>query len=47
MKIKEIRIESEQKGPIVGGTEYTNDNSDINVFFDNEEVYSATLAKIC
>ena len=42
MKIKEIRIESEQNSPVVGGTEYTNDNSDIDVVFDNEDVYSAT-----
>ncbi len=41
-KIKKIRIESEEKGPILGGTKFINDNSDIDVFMKNGDWYSAT-----
>ncbi|MEO9477236.1 MAG: hypothetical protein ABJG41_16945 [Cyclobacteriaceae bacterium] len=42
MKIKEIRIESEDTGVIVGGTKFVNDNSDIDVIFEDGEQFSAT-----
>ena len=43
MKIKHIQIESETKGPIIGGEEYVNDNSDVHVEFENGEKYVATF----
>ena len=42
MKIKEIIIESEEKGVIVGGVEEINDNSDIDVIFEDGSWYYAT-----
>lgn len=42
MIIKEIIIESESKGPIIGGTKSINDNSDIEVIFENGERFIAT-----
>ncbi|WP_223808774.1 DUF7710 domain-containing protein [Rufibacter hautae] len=42
MKVKEIVIESESKGHIIGGQEKTNDNSDIDVILEDGTVYSAT-----
>lgn len=38
-----IKIESESKGPIISGTEYVNDNSDVWVVFENGEEYVATF----
>lgn len=43
MKIKQIIIESESKGPIIGGKEFINDNSDIFVELENGEKYVATF----
>jgi len=39
MKIKKITIESEISSPIIGGEEFTNDNSDVWVEFENGERY--------
>ncbi len=41
MKIKKITIESEITSPIIGGKEFTNDNSDVWVEFENGESYVA------
>ena len=43
MKIKKIAIESEITSPIIGGKEYTNDNSDVWVEFENGENYVASF----
>ena len=43
MIIKQIIIESESKGAIIGGKEYINDNSDIFVELENGEKYVATF----
>ncbi len=43
MKIKQITIESESKGAIIGGKEFINDNSDIFVELENGEKYVATF----
>jgi len=42
MKVKEIVIESESKGLIIGGHEKTNDNSDIDVIMEDGTAYYAT-----
>ncbi|AOR28257.1 hypothetical protein FORMB_12120 [Formosa sp. Hel1_33_131] len=41
--IKNIWIESEDKGAIIGGTEEINDNSDVIVTFDDKSKYVATF----
>ncbi|CAL2101539.1 conserved protein of unknown function [Tenacibaculum sp. 190130A14a] len=41
--IKNIWIESEDKGAIIGGTEEVNDNSDVIVTFDDKSRYVATF----
>ena len=43
MKTKQIIIESESKGPIIGGKDFINDNSDIFVELENGEKYVATF----
>ncbi len=43
MKIKKIWIESEQKGPIIGGQKYTDDNSDVIVTFADDQNFVATF----
>jgi len=42
MKIREIVIESESKGPILGGQDRTNDNSDISVILEDGIIFTAT-----
>jgi len=42
-QIKELWIESEEKGPIIGGTLETNDNSDVIVTLHNGNRYVATF----
>jgi hypothetical protein len=42
MKIQEIIIESESKGPIIGGQESINDNSDIDIILEDGTVLYAT-----
>jgi hypothetical protein len=42
-KIKTIWIESEDKGPIIGGQLYTDDNSDVIVTFTDDKRYVATF----
>ena len=39
MKIKRIIVESEEKGPLIGGTKHSNDNSDVEVVFENGDRY--------
>ncbi len=41
--IKNIWIESESKGPIVGGLKITDDNSDVIVTFWDDKKYVATF----
>jgi hypothetical protein len=41
--IKTIWIESEDKGPIIGGQLYTDDNSDVIVTFSDDKKYVATF----
>jgi hypothetical protein len=41
--IKTIWIESEDKGPIIGGQLYTDDNSDVIVTFTDGQRYVATF----
>ena len=41
--IKNIWIESEDKGAIIDGTEEVNDNSDVIVTFDDKSRYVATF----
>ena len=41
--IKNIWIESEDKGAIIGGTEEINDNSDVIVTFDDKSKYVASF----
>lgn len=41
--IKNIWIESEDKGAIIGGTEEVNNNSDVIVTFDDNSKYVATF----
>jgi hypothetical protein len=41
--IKTIWIESEDKGPIIGGQLYTDDNSDVIVTFSDDKNYVATF----
>jgi hypothetical protein len=41
--IKDIWIESEVKGPIIGGTLETNDNSDVIVTFTDKTRYIASF----
>jgi len=41
--IKTIWIESEDKGPIIGGLRNTDDNSDVIVTFSDEKKYVATF----
>lgn len=43
LPIKNIWIESEDKGAIIGGTEEVNDNSDVIVTFDDKSRYVATF----
>ncbi len=42
-EIKDIWIESELKGAIIGGTPETNDNSDVIVTFSDDSRYIASL----
>lgn len=42
MKIKEIVIESETKGAIIGGYKESNDNSDIEVILEDGRIFYAT-----
>ncbi|WP_299888814.1 hypothetical protein [uncultured Lacinutrix sp.] len=42
-KIKSVWIETEEKGPIIGGTTEINDNSDVIVTFENGDKYVATF----
>jgi hypothetical protein len=42
-KIKSIWIESELKGPIIGGELFVDDNSDVIVTLSNEKKYIATF----
>ncbi len=41
--IKTIWIESEDKGPIIGGQKFTDDNSDVMVTFSDGKKYVATF----
>lgn len=43
VKIKNIWIESEEKGAILIGKEITDDNSDVIVTFDDDSEYIATF----
>ena len=42
-KIKNIWIESEDKGSIIGGTSEVNDNSDVIITFSDESRYVASF----
>ncbi|WP_445711949.1 hypothetical protein [Flavobacterium sp.] len=42
-EIKKIWIESEIKGPIIGGTLETNDNSDVIITFSDDTQFIATF----
>lgn len=42
-EIKNIWIESEEKGPIIGGTAETNDNSDVIITFSDDSRHIATF----
>ena len=42
-EIKNIWIESEDKGPIIGGTSEVNDNSDVIITFSDESRYVASF----
>jgi hypothetical protein len=41
--IKDIWIESEQKGPIIGGQQFVDDNSDVIITFSDNSKYVATF----
>ena len=43
LEIENIVIESETRGPVIGGTLYYDDNSDVEVHFSNGDRYWATL----